>query len=438
MGVDLSLCNSTSQFVPGLVSSYLQVDDVASLRDVRNSELLNSNVMFSVSAGTHMRFPNDPDFIAADSGTEYTILTMSTAREWGGRMLAQMKFIGATGDQFSVFGGDDLLVEVVDSSGTWRVLNLGKSFVSPYANLDLASSHQMQLRNLGTVFEMNGSAYLVDLAGNSYPLVRKNGLWQFQIRFPKIEFHVNAKTAYQAAMDEASGSGDSFDVHTPGSFASRPATPCCDPKNAFAHAASGCCSRNNGVSFLCGAGGDFVIQGIELSLPDNLKIKDEDMAKIFQRVANMKKYHVLYNHRGVDVLNRYVRDGTISDDIILQSSSCVECEASTMPKSPVSRKHTKSYDIPPFHMVQGDIYDAEDVVARDGYKCVLAFIDVITGAVFQFFMVSKSEALVGFKAFENWLELQAPYIKSKWGSSPKLSCVCFDRDGALTTTFGGM
>ena len=186
VGVDLSSCNSTSQFGPGLVSSYLQVDDVASLRDVRNSELLNSNVMFSVSAGTHMKFPNDPDFIAADSGTEYTILTMSTAREWGGRMLAQMKFIGATGDPFSVFGGDDLLVEVVDSSGTWRVLNLGKSFVSPYANLDLASSHQMQLRNLGTVFEMNGSAYLVDLAGNSYPLVRKNGLWQFQIRFPKI------------------------------------------------------------------------------------------------------------------------------------------------------------------------------------------------------------------------------------------------------------
>ena len=438
VGVDLSSCNSTSQFGPGLVSSYLQVDDVESLRDVRNSGLLNSNVMFSVSAGTHMKFPNDPDFIAADSGTEYTILTMSTAREWGGRMLAQMKFIGATGDPFSVFGGDDLLVEVVDSNGTWRVLNLGKSFVSPYANLDLASSHQMQLRNLGTVFEMNGSAYLIDLAGNSYPLVRKNGLWQFQIRFPNMEFHGNVKTAYQAAMDEASGSGDSFDVHTPGSFASRPATPCCDPKNAFTHAASGCCSRNNEVSFSCGAGGDFAIQGIELSLPDNLKIKDEDMAKIFQRVANMKKYHVLYNHRGVDVLNRYVRDGTISDGIILQSISCVECEASTISKSPVSRKHAKSYDIPPFHMVQGDIYDAEDVVARDGYKYVLAFIDVVTGAVFQFFMVSKSEALVGFKAFESWLELQAPYIKSKWGSSPKLSCVCFDRDGALTTTFGGM
>ena len=58
MGVDLSSCNSTGQFVPGLVSSYLQMDNVASLRDVRHSELLNSNVMFSVSAGTHMRFPN--------------------------------------------------------------------------------------------------------------------------------------------------------------------------------------------------------------------------------------------------------------------------------------------------------------------------------------------------------------------------------------------
>ena len=66
--------------------------------------------------------------------------------------------------------------------------------------------------------------------------------------------------------------GDNFDVHTPGSFASRAMAPCCDPKNLFAHAASGCCSRHNGVSFSCGAGGDFVIQGIGLSLLDNLKI----------------------------------------------------------------------------------------------------------------------------------------------------------------------
>ena len=29
-------------------------------------------------------------------------------------------------------------------------------------------------------------------------------------------------------------------------------------------------------------------------------------------------------------------------------------------------------------------------------------------------------------------------LKKKWGSSPEISCVCFDRDGALTTTFGGM
>ena len=80
----------------------------------------------------------------------------------------------------------------------------------------------------------------------------------------------------------------------------------------------------------------------------------------------------------------------------------------------------------------------EDVDARGNFRCVLAFIDVVTGTVFQYSMVSKDEALDGFKAFEKWLEFQAPFIKEKWGFDPKVSCVCFDRDGALTTTFGGM
>ena len=42
---------------------------------------------------------------------------------------------------------------------------------------------------------------------------------------------------------------------------------------------------------------------------------------------------------------------------------------------------------------------------------------------------------IGFKSFERWLEFQALYIKEKWGFEPSISCVCFDRDGALTTTF---
>ena len=92
----------------------------------------------------------------------------------------------------------------------------------------------------------------------------------------------------------------------------------------------------------------------------------------------------------------------------------------------------------PFHIVQGDIFEVEDVNARGNFKYVLAFIDVVTGTVFQYFMVSKDEALDGFKSFERWLEFQAPYIKEKWGFEPSISCVCFDRDGALTTTFGGM
>ena len=92
----------------------------------------------------------------------------------------------------------------------------------------------------------------------------------------------------------------------------------------------------------------------------------------------------------------------------------------------------------PFHIIQGDIFEAEGVVSRNNFKYILAFIDVVSGCVFQYFMVSKDESLDGFKAFEKWLEFQSPFIEAKWGAPPKLSCVCFDRDGALTTTFGNM
>ena len=422
--------------------------------DVRNgvSESVNSTVTFSLlpysaSAGTHLSSVDGAHYIAADSGTEYNILTLATANQWKGRAVAQMHFVGAFGSPFPVFGGDDLLVETQDCCGTWRLLNLGKTFVSPYANLNLASSHEMQLRELGTVFEIDGSAYLVDKNGFTYPLVRKNGLWQFLVRFPSVDYGPG-KTAYQASIEAASDAH--VGSHVPGAFAniSCSCNSCnfssvpglaLDPTVAFARAASGCtCPGSVDTSFSCGAGADFLVQGIELSLPDNLKIGDDDMAKVLQKVANMKKYHILFNHPTVEVLNQYVRDGIIQDGIILQSCSCDACDASKLSKSPVSKKHSKSYDPHPFHVIQGDIFDAEDVVAREGDHYVLAFIDVVTGCVFQYFMRSKFEALDGFKAFERWLELESPKIEKKWGRPPKVSCVAFDREGSLTTTYGGM
>ena len=73
---------------------------------------------------------------------------------------------------------------IEDLSGLWRLKNVGKAFVSPHANLDLASFFEMQSKDLGTVFELNVSAWLVDEDDNHYPLYRKYGWWQFNIRFP--------------------------------------------------------------------------------------------------------------------------------------------------------------------------------------------------------------------------------------------------------------
>ena len=69
----------------------------------------------------------------------------------------------------------------------------------------------------------------------------------------------------------------------------------------------------------------------------------------------------------------------------MDSISCVHCASSKMRKANVSKTKSKSYPNKPFHIVQGDIFDAEDVDSRNGFKYVLVFIDVLTGSVYQYF-----------------------------------------------------
>lgn len=173
-------------------------------------------------------------------------------------------------------------------------------------------------------------------------------------------------------------------------------------------------------------------------MPSNIQLNDDNAARIMQRAANMKMYHVLYRHANVEFLNKLVRVKAITDGILLDSISCAHCASSKMKKADVFKTKNMSYPNKPFHILQGDIFDAEDVDSRNGFKYVLVFIDVLTGSVFRYFMVAKSEALYGFKAFENWLALISPEVEAKWGTPISLACVAFDRDGALTTTYGNM
>ena len=152
----------------------------------------------------------------------------------------------------------------------------------------------------------------------------------------------------------------------------------------------------------------------------------------------MKVYHEMYNHLGISALNGLIRDGTIADGILLDSISCTRCDSEKMKKTSVSKVHVKKYPMKPFHIVQGDIFDAEDVDSRSNYRYVLVFIDVTTGSAYQYFMVSKDQALGGLKAFESWLAMISPQVEEKWGSPVKLTCVAFDREGSLTTTYGNM
>ena len=55
--------------------------------------------------------------LAADSGTQFTMLTLATAMSWNGKARVQLNFIGANGAPFAVFGDDDCIVEILNDGG---------------------------------------------------------------------------------------------------------------------------------------------------------------------------------------------------------------------------------------------------------------------------------------------------------------------------------
>ena len=84
--------------------------------------------------------------IVNDSGTEFSILTMETARHWNGLALAENMFQGIAGEPFSVFGGDDMILYIKNDMGKWILKIFGETYVSNQATVDLMSTHQMQLK----------------------------------------------------------------------------------------------------------------------------------------------------------------------------------------------------------------------------------------------------------------------------------------------------
>ena len=53
-------------------------------------------------------------------------------------------------------------------------------------------------------------------------------------------------------------------------------------------------------------------------------------------------------------------------------------------------------------------------------------------------MKTKDESLDGFKEFEKYLDCIRPFAEEKLGCPMKLSVICFDKEGSLTTTYGNM
>ena len=57
--------------------------------------------------------------IVNDSGTEFSILTMETARHWNRLALGEQMFQGIAGEPFSVIGGDDMILYIKNDMGKW-------------------------------------------------------------------------------------------------------------------------------------------------------------------------------------------------------------------------------------------------------------------------------------------------------------------------------
>ena len=69
------------------------------------------------------------------------------------------------------------------------------------------------------------------------------------------------------------------------------------------------------------------------------------------------------------VLNDMVRSGVITNGCILKELHCSSCAVGKMIRTSKSHsRYARDYPLAPFHTVQGDIYDAEDVNCRNGYR----------------------------------------------------------------------
>ena len=93
---------------------------------------------------------------------------------------------------------------------------------------------------------------------------------------------------------------------------------------------------------------------------------------------------------------------------------CDSCDVAGMIRSSKSHKrHARSHPKERFHTAHGDIYDAEDVDCRNGYRYVLGFTCVASGKVWTYNMKTKDKFLDGFKEFEKYLDSIRPFVEEK-------------------------
>lgn len=151
----------------------------------------------------------------------------------------------------------------------------------------------------------------------------------------------------------------------------------------------------------------------------------------------MLRAHVEFNHAGVNVLNRMVREGKIRGGAVISGIDCDACAKAKARRAPHSKQHPASYPVTkPGSVMQFDIFGPLPACRIFGYTYVMVGTDTATGAAFAHFMRNKTQVDKAYEALHLDMKKMSPFVEQKYGHEYKLEHFMADKDSNFTTVYG--
>ena len=161
-----------------------------------------------------------------------------------------------------------------------------------------------------------------------------------------------------------------------------------------------------------------------------------------QRLRNMRRAHLKFNHASASKLNEMVKAGEIEGGMLVTTAilNCPSCWRAKMTKPSQSHKYPKSV-APRFGWeVEFDLFEPAKSCRRNphGYRYVASFIDRAVGHKFAYSIKGKKakDIMEAMNAYESKLREIGPEVQRKHGYWPRIETIVMDTEGGSTTTFG--